>query len=393
MSPKSCIHTYSGISIARLNGTIQPCCKYQTSKDTPTIFDVDSLNDIHSSKYYKNLQQQLDSGIFPPGCIQCQTDEAVGITSTRQHTEQVIFDNAERFKKNNIQDLEIGLDFTCNMMCRMCGASASSKWGQAKTVQALFKKHELPYDSADNLKKYRNYQSQFFKIFENTNLSEVIHIRLEGGEPFYSKNINWFIDKLDQEVKNKNNLVLSIFTNCSIFPSTDLLEKLKKFHLNITFSLDAIGELAETIRWGASWTSIETNVQLWKSFADDNKNVQLSTSTTVSLLNVNAIDDLIEFCNSNSIKMFINHLTMPEYLSIYQLPVEVRKQWLNGNDRFNELLLADIKTPQQFDKFLKSVEILDQYQQKSFALNNSEIYNLIVELNKFERQRRVTDGQ
>lgn len=376
-----------------VDGKIRPCCKYKTSKDTPTLFDSVSLNTLHETAYYKRLQSQLDSGVFPRGCISCDRDEKAGIQSTRQHTAEHIFQNSSFFVKNTIQDLEIGLDFTCNMMCRMCGASASSKWAQAKSVLYEFDENEIHLDHVNNSKQYSLYKNQFKRVFENTDLNKAIHLRLEGGEPFYSKNLEWFIDKLDREIENKNKFFISIFTNGSIFPSDHLLDKLKKFNLNVTFSLDAIGELAETIRWGIDWDTIEAVVKKWQAVADTHKNITLSTSTTVSLLNVNSLRPLIDFCRTYGIVFYAHHLNYPEYLSIYQLPLDLRKRWLIGHDRIDELLSANMQVEPRYNKFLKSVEILDQYQKKSFALNNSEIYNLIVELNEFERQRRVTDGQ
>ncbi len=393
MTSKSCIHTYSGISIASFDGKIRPCCKYKTSDETPSIFEKVTLNNLHETAYYRQLQNQLDSGTFPHGCISCQQDEAAGVQSTRQHTIDQIFQDSSLFIKNTIQDLEIGLDFTCNMMCRMCGASASSKWAQAKSVLYEFDENEIHLDHVHNPKQYTLYKHQFKRVFENTDLTKAVHLRLEGGEPFYSKNLEWFIDKLDREIENKDLLSISIFTNCSIFPSDALLEKLKKFNINVTFSLDAVGKLAETIRWGIDWDTIETVIKKWRTVADNCSNITLSTSTTVSILNINGLDDLVKFCQSYNITFYAHHLTCPAYLSIYQLPINTRKQWLIGHERVDELLLADMTVTPQFDKFLKSVEILDRYQQKSFATNNTEIYNLIVDLNEFERQRSSTDGQ
>lgn len=393
MTSKSCIHSYSGISITSFDGKLRPCCKYKTTDDTPTLFDSVSLNNLHETAYYKNLQSQLDSGVFPQGCVSCQRDEQAGIESTRQHTAEHIFQKSSLFVKNTIQDLEIGLDFTCNMMCRMCGASASSKWAQAKSVLYEFDENEIHLDHVYNPKQYSLYKHQFKKVFENTDLTKAVHLRLEGGEPFYSKNLEWFIDKLDREIENKDRFFISIFTNGSIFPSDHLLYKLKKFNLNVTFSLDAVGKLAETIRWGIDWDTIESVVKKWRAVADVCTNITLATSTTVSLLNVNGLKPLIDFCRTYGIVFYAHHLNYPEYLSIYQLPLDLRKRWLIGHDRIDELLSANMQVEPRYDKFLKSVEILDQYQKKSFALNNSEIYNLIVELNEFERQRRVTDGQ
>ncbi len=382
MASKSCIHSYAGVSIVETDGILRPCCKYQATENTPTIFSIASLDDLYTTEYYKTLQSQLDSGVFPVGCDRCKVDEDAGIQSSRQNTMDSIFDNGNLLVKNSVQDLEIGLDFTCNMMCRMCNPATSSKWGQATTAIKQFDQHDVPLYMVKSLKDYKTYQTKIVDIFNNTDLSKAVHLRLEGGEPFYSKNLEWFIDKLDREVADKNHFNISIFTNGSIFPAHHILEKLIKFNVNITFSFDAVGELASTIRWGVDWDVIESVVTKWKAISDTHSNVKLCTCSTVSLLNVNKVTDLIEFCKKFEIHVNFNHLTIPEYLSIYQVPHDVRSRWLIKRDDFDDLLLADIHIEPQYTTFLKSVEILDDYQKKSFALVNPDIYNLIVDLSK-----------
>jgi MoaA/NifB/PqqE/SkfB family radical SAM enzyme len=288
-----------------------------------------------------------------------------------------MYKDLDMYTPGYVQDLEIALDYTCNMMCRMCNPGASSKWNIAQSVIKQFAEHSIDLDGNN---QYRSYQDQLRSVLDNTDLSHARIVKVEGGEPFYAKNLEWFLDKLDREVVDRSNLYINIFTNGSIFPSVKILEKLAKLNAAIIFSIDAVGELASTIRWGVDWDTIADNIRKWRKFADANPNMSLQTNITVSLLNVNRLEPLITFCNELNIDINFSELTFPNYLSIYQLPKAVRQRWTYDDDRLNAMIMADVAIEQEFNKFIASVNILDAYQGYSFETVNSEMYQLIQSL-------------
>jgi len=325
---------------------------------------------LHARDEYTKLQSALATDAWPAPCRVCERSEATGIESRRQFTNQM-FTEHDLYIAGHIQDLEISLDYTCNMMCRMCAPGASSKWGAATNVIKQFKDAGIELDTHT---EYKSYQEQFYKVFSNTDLSHARHLKIEGGEPFYAKHFEWFLDKLDREVIDKSKLFLNITTNGSVYPSKELLEKLAKFDTTITFSIDAYGALADCLRWGVKWELVETNIRKWMQHRDQ---FNFITNVTVSILNVNMMTPLINFCNSINLRMSFSELTHPEYLSMYQLPMELRKQWANGITNFDELLLADINFKPQLKKLLNSMQILDDYQGIDFAAANTEMTGII----------------
>lgn len=393
MKKKSCIHSYVGISIDTAAGNLKPCCKYDSNiaeKTLPTIYDVETLNDLHSAPEYRKIQKLIEKNKNPEECARCWRLEELNLTSRRLESEEKF--KRVKYEKNYIQDMEIALDFTCNMMCRICGPHASSKWAVAKSKileiddENEFKDFNLPLINS------ATYQQQFKKVVDNTDLSKVKNIKILGGEPFYSKNINWFIDKLYNEVEMPDELSLSIFTNGSIFPKKELLEKLLKFSsITIVFSIDAIGDLASTTRWGINWDTIEENCRSWYNLRKTNFNLMLNINSTISILNVNHAQSILDFATKYQIDPFFNFLDTPSFLSCFMIPVDFRKKWLlslkdnNKEHRqivknFNDTLLSDLTDENQFLKFLTYTEALDKYQQCKFKDVNAEIYNLAKEL-------------
>jgi molybdenum cofactor biosynthesis enzyme MoaA len=376
MSTK-CVHTYVGVSLTETGGKLNPCCIFQKG-NLPSIFDVNTLDNLHSSEPYVKVQKLLEQNISIPECSRCQHHESIGLTSKREQSNRMFSD--EPLKYGYIQDLEIALDFTCNMMCRMCSPFASSKWGAAKEVLKKYNKENIEEIHFDT-KVYKQYQEQFYKVFNNTSFEHMQHLKIEGGEPFYAKNFEWFLDKLYNEAKDRSKVHLNIFSNGSIFPNKNILKKLESFNTSITFSLDAYGDLATVIRYGVSWNKVEKSLRKWSNFSKES-GINLCTNTTLSILNINMITPLSDFCKTLDIDLNYNDLHYPNYLSMYQLPLNIRETWKDDSKKhtFNQFILADTTVEQEFEKFFKSMEILDSYQKVKFKDVNPEIYSIIKEI-------------
>lgn len=370
-------------------GIANPCCKFNNTKqyNIPTIYELDTLNGLHSLPEYLRLRHDIENNNKPISCKNCWRPEEHGLESRRQE----IFKHykLEDVHPGYVQDMEIALDYTCNMMCRICGPHSSSKWSAAKDVV-----DKLNALGADNVKHQNNtsltYQKAFKRVMDNTDLSYARIIRLQGGETFYSKNLEWFIDKLYREVKEPDKLQLYIFTNCSIFPSEDILNKILYFsNPCITASIDGTDALADVTRWGISWNDVSDNCKRWSDVKAKHSNLKLHVNSTVSLLNVNKVQDTLEFFRNLNFNVSLNRLHNPNYLSVYMVPKDIRSRWLldesdskysNTIKQHNKHLMSDIITKNEFKIFLETTKILDQYQNNSLALVNKEIYNLAREL-------------
>jgi len=275
------------------------------------------------------------------------------------------------------------------MMCRICGPYHSSKWSGAPTV--LDKLHQLDENlhTPHNNLSTTEYQQNFSKILNNSDLKDLKLINIVGGEPFYSKNFEPLIDKLDNDV-DLENLEFAISTNGSIFPSDKIINKLLKMKkLDIRLSIDAVGDLASVIRHGVAWEIVEQNIIKWRELRNNNYDkINLQIHCTLSLLNVNALQELTDFCDTHNINFSCAILTFPAYLSIYQLPRTERRKWkvvdVGPIRQFytfiDKILNADISAENKLSKFLSSCSILDDYQGNSFKDVNPEIYQLAEKL-------------
>ena len=105
-----------------------------------------------------------------------------------------------------------------------------------KELDKVSKKHNY-----STTQKGTAYRDNIIRLFENSDLSELTWVKLTGGEPFYSKSLKRVCQLLIDKAPYQD-LTLEVITNCSMFPSDEVLNMLKKFkRVRILVSLDAIG--------------------------------------------------------------------------------------------------------------------------------------------------------
>lgn len=357
-----CLHSEVGVSIPNANGALVPCCKYDASKvdwKPPTIFDVESLDRLHQTTVLHKVNDEIGADLKHEGCHKCWSREEVGLTSRRQSSNN-LFTPTQGY----VQDMEIAIDFACNMMCRTCGSHSSSRWAASRLDPAEFG-------------SIKSYSDRFRHVMDMTDLSKMRNVKIQGGEPFYSKNLDWFVDKLHKETGH-DLLVVNLFTNASIFPDQYILNKLLSFkRIDITLSIDAIGDLFNVVRWGVEWDVVDTVIRKWVDLCKRHSNLTLCISSTVSIMNVNKMKQVSDYGKSLHIPVYYNFIDSPEHFSPYIIPLYFRKQWtIEGVPKFNSQLLID-RSVGSIEMFKQKTKLLDEYQKVSFASANPEIIKCI----------------
>ena len=117
------------------------------------------------------------------------------------------------------------------------------------------------YYKDENRKLFFDAQNRYLNYVD---LSELQEINIVGGEPFYSKKLKHFLKRLPKTSK------ISLNTNGSIFPDNQILKLLETFSsVQIDISIDAIGPLAECIRYGTIWKDVEKNIEEVTNIMED----------------------------------------------------------------------------------------------------------------------------
>ena len=328
------------------SGQYRVCC-YHKGNLTEFIgrseFDSnDSMDSWLNSDYMQYLRQQLDQGHRVPECRKCWDREDVGLTSLREHTNDMISNRLERdldqtwvplyFKnKNNYRvDLLVAADVKinnlCNFSCAMCNAAESSliynKWHKQQSNEFVLDYTQSKPDYFNQIKDAYMVKNGM-QMIEEVLAQPIKYLKILGGEPLLnSKLIDRLIKIPDQ---HKSQLNLTFITNGSV-DLVNISKQLTGFKsVYYVVSLEATGLLQDYVRRGSDWTIIEQNIDNFLSYAKTaSDNFVVECHSTIQALSISGYADLKKWCQVRGIRHSIFVLEDPVYLSLAVLPDQLR---------------------------------------------------------------------
>jgi hypothetical protein len=292
------------------HGEYMPCCRFQAGDQLlPKEKEIDA-HSVMRGQLFSAIRQSLNQGRFPKGCEVCQSDEQHGMHSLRMKRQGVF-----KASPGQLVDLELFVGSLCNMKCRMCNHNYSSLWAKEEG--------RLPAKDYDPL-----------VVLARCDLNKLRHLRLLGGETLINKDFFRILEYVKKYAAPQE-ITLSFSTNGSRAIDDHLVKHLALFkRVEVDFSVDALGSLAEYIRPGVSWETIASNIQSWMSCKNEHGlNWNLNVHTTIQALNTHAIFDIIEFCSNHKLTWSHRILTEPDELSWLRTPQHVRKHICAINSR------------------------------------------------------------
>lgn len=272
------------------NGTVSRC----GHMIKPPEFNT--LEELNDSTWLQNIKSQFDSKHWPNECSRCHQTETLHNTSIR-------LNSIELDKTESVTDyLQVGgvLDNICNAACLTCSPSCSTRIG------SLYGK--------------------VFPIVNNTNkfyqlpIDRIIHLDINGGEPSYSKNYKSLLSNLPPNLKT-----LRLNTNCNTV-LTELTDVVNKgIDVTVTVSLDGIGPVHDLIRWPIPWDAFYKNLLIYRDMP-----INLNLWTTVSILNVDDLENIIQFAKDHGINHSYAYLKEPIELSVDNKNQEQAHEYIQG---------------------------------------------------------------
>lgn len=340
MNEKFCKVPFSQLEIGP-TGECRVCCKMESTTvvrddyDNPYILQNTDIKTIWNSKWMNNIRQRFINGEQLEECKICWDDEAAGIKSYRQKSNQFI--DMENFDNPIIKDLMLKTSNKCNSACRICNSYLSSLWQSEDEKYGKFRdKKFIELNSQDKIND-NNWEN-----WKET-LRNVRSISIFGGEPLINPEILKVIHFLiDEDLASNVGIVLN--TNGTV-TSAEMFDTLNKFNfVSLCFSIDDIDERYHYERWPASFDSIYKG--LLSVHDREYKNIHISLYTTISVFNILNLGDILErFKTLNKWNInFDNLLYIPEYVCLYNLPEEIKpkiEEYLDSVD-WNQKWLANM---------------------------------------------------
>lgn len=348
-----------------VEGTVTPCCRYNHHIHSEQPQLKDGMGAALKSDFFEDVRQKMLNGEYIKECQQCYDEEKSGRSSMRTSMNDKY--GSSILNDPKIKYLETAFSSHCNLACRMCNDTASSKW---KLINNPGMKVDVALDTND------------VSYYNDTDLSELDAIKMVGGEPLLDKNHHNNLDKFISQAKNPEKIKLIYHTNGTIFPNKNILDYWRRVDtVNLVFSVDAYGELNDYLRPGSSWDILTNNIKKFKELKGIN--FKFNSHSVISNISVWKLHELLEW-KQKTFGDFggFYSLTDPQYLSISNLNIDLKEKlsaylvdnninkiaWVH--DSINNLLN---KTPQieplSMRDIAKQTRKLDTYFSQNFWEN------------------------
>ena len=244
--------------------------------------EFNTLEEMDESLWLRDIKLSMHKGLWPKWCERCKQTEQLNQTSIRLNA--IIFDQLQ--KQEDYLSVGGVLDNVCNSACLTCDENYSTLIGGLKSKT---------YPIVDN-------SSKFWKL----PMDRIVHLDINGGEPSHSKNYKHILANLPPSIKS-----VRLNTNCST-----VLEELiplaeRGTQITVTVSLDGIGAVHDFVRWPIKWEKFYKNLLAYKAMP-----IQLNLWTTVSVLNVDDLPNIIEFAKQHNIDHSYAYLKSPAELAV-----------------------------------------------------------------------------
>jgi MoaA/NifB/PqqE/SkfB family radical SAM enzyme len=369
-----CVFPFKHLEINH-QGAARPCCVYKNQiGQVPT----QSIKEIFYSDKMENLRNDFLNGIKPNDCSHCWNLEDNNLRSFRQAN--LDLDKYQLYTKwistPAVYSLDLKPGNVCNFKCRICNSRSSSLYAGEQLAKSTNPESKIRIQQLIDGSRWFENNETFVQEFEEL-VGQIENLDFYGGEPFLLKNLKSMLSKAIN-VGRAQHIRLHFNTNGSIFPA-HLLDIFKKFkHVDMAISLDCVGKRFEYERGGV-WTEIEENLKKLRQLADDQFNVYLFP--TVNIQNVLYLDELYSWAKSNDLKIFLNFLEVPQFMSIDYMTQEAKDLVVAKFQNSSIIELQNvakrvIKSPgSNGEKFIEYMQQLDNWRNEDFSSAHTEIAN------------------
>lgn len=334
----------------------------------PANFGRDTPLSAWNNNYMKSVRKTFLEGNIPASCTKCFEEETNGVVSKRlwemYEWNRDNLDFAQLIKDTQedgtvpevIRYFDLRLGHTCNLKCVMCSPHDSSRWVQENAELVSRTKSPIVIKQIEwNDKQFDNYwyeKEEFWEQIYNQ-IPNITQLYFAGGEPLMIKEHKKFLLEI---IKRGYNKQISLRYNSNgIFVNQEIIDIWAQFkQVRYAFSIDAITDRNNYIRYPADWKQIEESLWMMDNSPD---NIHCAIACAVQILNIGHIIDFAKWKLSQGFKKInkfklddyttgggiinLHLLYIPTFLSARLLPLEDKlklqqqfiefKQWLWDN--------------------------------------------------------------
>lgn len=375
-----------GWSTLYLNSGITASCHRASFSKLTT----ENFNQFHNTPAKVQARDVMLGGQWPTGgCEYCQGIEQSGGTSDRmlQNSIPGLFPEQQGSTTDPVM-LEVYFNNTCNLSCLYCNPGLSSSIDQEYRKFGDFSVGGVKLESLEQ-KHIQDLEEPFWDWAQG-NFNKLERFHFLGGEPFYQKQLDKFLDFIDDspapncEFGIVTNLMISLpALQSKISKIKNILAQRKLKRFDITVSIDCWGDAQEYVRYGLDLNTWTTNFE----YLLNQKWIKVNINQTISALTVKTMPELVTRLSQWRQVRPVGH-----YFSVTEPGPSYMRPNIFGAGVFDkdfdvvlQLMPVDTEDDRRAYEYMsgiaKEIEMSE--------INQIEINNLMVFLNEKDRRRQT----
>lgn len=289
-----------------------------------------SIPEWMSHSYMVQDRQNKLNGVEDPHCGSCYAAESGGGSSKRirenlkssihdarfdltfKHSRDNSVISTPAINNLNIRSFHFSLGNECNLYCRTCEPSYSSKI-------AFMEKHSpVRMNWTDNQQAWDHLMATMIAS------PDLQFVHVIGGEPFLNYRFEELINGLI--AAGKTDIYFGFSTNGTIYKE-DIFKKLQAFrHVDVGISLESTSKLNDYIRAGSITEKVIENIKRIQELQGPGYYVTLRT--VISALSVHTYAETLQWALDNDLGILSNTLEYPPEFQVQNLPRKVKERLL-----------------------------------------------------------------
>lgn len=326
-----CVLPFNTISIGS-TGDQRLCCNainggLSGADRPPLVTERQDTNWLEGSALSR-IRTALSNGVKISECDRCWRLEDIGSESYRNMNNGYRFPEAyDRLQSGDlslkVERLELDLGNKCNLACRMCHPGSSKLLADELEKSGVKEFAGVPISRYTNMDTWVK-RSKLFELIKDHGAT-LKSLYIIGGEPLVIQEQEELLDLLI-DLDYAKSIELEYNTNITTLGSKwyDKWDHFKS--VNISASIDGVGDYYNYVRWPANWNKIYQNLKELKYWGNENPSKRkVGIHSTLSNLTMpcyrETVDTLVKELEFN---LFFINVDNPECMSPWVLPESVK---------------------------------------------------------------------
>ena len=313
------------------SGKYRPCCWFTEKLDPNHARAAEqklTLQEYREQILFP-MYEEMKKGKYPDACKRC----ALPGFKRSQNYERFRPDVGQIEKTKEVRYIDLRFSNLCNLGCVMCNTGSSNQFNK-QADQGKYMPESVywmgPKTRRSKHYTWTNNKKVMTELYKH--LETATHIYLTGGEPSINPDVIKMMEYCRDKGFNKR-IKLEFNTNCTN-ANDKFVDLLHSFTTQLMFSIDAVGELGEAIRYPSKWDYVQKAV--WEMISRGGPRAKFTWAPSIHVYNFFKLHELVAYFKKiekqwldKDINTNWNVIFQPYYQNVNNIPKDLFEEYIH----------------------------------------------------------------